>query len=62
MINVADLPSVHAQAARAKAEGASPPSTVEPTQSPSQSTPSEVSSKPTLAFDEGRYYVVDRKK
>jgi hypothetical protein len=62
MINVADLPAVHAQAARAKAEEASPSLAAEPTQSPSQNTQSTVSSKPTLAFDKGRYYVVDHKK
>jgi hypothetical protein len=62
MINVADLPSLHAQAARAKADAASPPLAAEPAQSPLEGSQLTVNSKPTLALDNGRYYVVDNKK
>lgn len=62
MINVADLLSVHAQAARSKADEASPPLAAEPAQSPLKGSQSTANSKPTLALDNGRYYVVDNKK
>lgn len=62
MYNVADLPAVRAQAAAAKAEGAALPSATESTQLPSQEKQSTISPKPVLAFDKGRYYVVDDKK
>lgn len=62
MINVADLPAVHVQAAKAKAEDASPALAAEPPEPPPQGKQSTISLKPTLALDKGRYYVVENKK
>lgn len=62
MYNVADLPAVRTQAAKAEAEKASPPLSAKPTQLSSQATEATVNSKPSLKFDNGRYYVDDNKK
>jgi hypothetical protein len=62
MYNVADLPAVREQAAKTKSVEVAANAAESPPNAALHEARAQIHSKPHLALDNGRYYVVDSKR